>query len=338
MSSGEALNTLSYCRVEDAQVDAETGRYKTLLDCLHYQANVQGDSDAFIFVHMDGRRECVSWRNLWLKSQSAARTLIHYGVQKGDIVAIDMPNFPEWLYLFFGTMQAGAIPVGIAFKNKDLSNVIAMLQKNDRCSVIVTSHTEHDDTWSVLRQYLDEVRPDGSVSSLALPYLKYVFLRYGNSTQGINDANDIREILKENHDDVSLPELSGDDIAFGKQSSGSTGPSKLVTRTHKSFMKSFYKQLNQPNYRVKVFNDNCFCWVGGFPFNVINGFTRLTLVNEEGFPFEKRKQLTFRVIVDEQCICIKPRISMIEYLTNHSVSYFSYLILFSNCLQLTLLL
>src|SRR5438045_6224476 len=46
-----------------------------------------------------------------MASTFAHRLIEHYGIRKGDRVAIAMRNFPEWVIAFWGAAAAGAIVV-----------------------------------------------------------------------------------------------------------------------------------------------------------------------------------------------------------------------------------
>ena len=53
----------------------------------------------------------VSYRELDETSNRIANALIDVGLQKGDHVAILMPNSPEWIINYFGVVKAGGITV-----------------------------------------------------------------------------------------------------------------------------------------------------------------------------------------------------------------------------------
>ena len=62
------------------------------------------EKTAIIFT--DGR--IFTYKELANHIDAFARALVNTGVEKGDVVAIDMPNCPEYVIAFHGCLKAGA--------------------------------------------------------------------------------------------------------------------------------------------------------------------------------------------------------------------------------------
>ncbi|NVM57816.1 MAG: AMP-binding protein, partial [Desulfobacterales bacterium] len=60
-------------------------------------------------LHFDA--ESITYRELNLRANRVANGLRGLGVVKGDRVAIMLPNIPEFVYAFLGTLKLGAVAV-----------------------------------------------------------------------------------------------------------------------------------------------------------------------------------------------------------------------------------
>lgn len=82
------------------------------------------DRTAVIFVNHENLNEieCLSYGQLWKKSQSLAAGLHELGVKKGDRVATLLPNSPAIIISYYGTWMAGAsiTPCNAMAKDKEI--------------------------------------------------------------------------------------------------------------------------------------------------------------------------------------------------------------------------
>ena len=93
---------------------------RTVTDCLKFQADTKANHAAVVFISSDGTsRYVVLFEQLYEKSVETAKRFLRLGDKMSDYVAISVRTSPEWLYAFFGTMLAGAIPVTLTFTYKD---------------------------------------------------------------------------------------------------------------------------------------------------------------------------------------------------------------------------
>jgi acyl-coenzyme A synthetase/AMP-(fatty) acid ligase len=60
-----------------------------------------------------------TYEDMWAESGRVASLLQAKGVKPGDRVAIWGPNSPQWVFAFFGSMRAGAIPVPIDLRSDE---------------------------------------------------------------------------------------------------------------------------------------------------------------------------------------------------------------------------
>jgi len=67
----------------------------------------------------------LSYAELDEASNKVANTLIRMGVNKGDRVAMLVPNSPEFVITYFGIVKAGsiAVPLGTNYKVNELASL-----------------------------------------------------------------------------------------------------------------------------------------------------------------------------------------------------------------------
>jgi acyl carrier protein len=83
---------------------------KTLIEALEYHVERQPER---VTVHLydEGGEYPLTYRALWDGATAYAARLIEAGLSPGATVAIMLPTSKEYLYCFYGTLLAGAIPV-----------------------------------------------------------------------------------------------------------------------------------------------------------------------------------------------------------------------------------
>jgi long-chain acyl-CoA synthetase len=99
-----------------------TNRPDSLVDML--RATVERVGDGLAVSEIGGDR--VTYRELWDRAARVAGGLRREGVQRGDRVAIRLPNGLDWVLAFWGAQLAGAVvvPVNTRFKDSEAQYVI----------------------------------------------------------------------------------------------------------------------------------------------------------------------------------------------------------------------
>jgi long-chain acyl-CoA synthetase len=101
-------------------------RYKARLPSLVHmlRASVERDPDATAVVEIGG--ESLTYGELWDRAAQVAGGLKARGVERGDRVAIRLPNGTDWVLAFFGAQLAGAVvvPVNMRFREPEVAYVI----------------------------------------------------------------------------------------------------------------------------------------------------------------------------------------------------------------------
>lgn len=216
-------------------------------------------------------------------------------------MAINIRPCPEWLYLAFGAILAGAQVIGISFTYTDGSDLIEMMAKLRFCSVLALDPGIDDKNWAIVEK-LVHLTQNGGVVSDKMPYLRYLFGHHFDKT--IYGLRQVQSLLQLADDDVNLPDLDENDIVALFQTSGSTGIPKLVAHTHTSLLS--VRHLTSLDYfspKSRLYTDRPFNWIGGFPLGLLNGQTRVTVYGFGKPPLDKAIREK-EIITEENCICI----------------------------------
>ena len=85
------------------------------------RASVERDRGATAVVEVGG--PSLSYGELWDRASRVAGGLRREGVNRGDRVAIRLPNGIDWVLAFFGAQLAGAVvvPVNIRFAEAEIA-------------------------------------------------------------------------------------------------------------------------------------------------------------------------------------------------------------------------
>ncbi|MEZ5218638.1 MAG: AMP-binding protein [Ilumatobacteraceae bacterium] len=101
-------------------------RYTGLVDSLvdMFRDAVAAQPDGIALVELGGER--VTYQQLWDRSAAVAGGLKAAGIERGDRVAIHLPNGNDWAYAFFGVQLAGAVavPVNTRFTESEVEYVV----------------------------------------------------------------------------------------------------------------------------------------------------------------------------------------------------------------------
>jgi len=184
--------------------------------------------DERIAIVADERR--ISYRELGRQTANAATHLAALGIRRGDRVVMQLNNVPEFLYLMFGLMEIGALPVMALPAHRD-SEIRYLIDFSG--AVAYAAPLE-------LRgfNYLDMARRIAP----GAPSLKHLLIAGDDLPQGA-DVHSIGAMLsKSNPAGEALVEQqrpSSSDVAFFLLSGGTTGLPKLIPRTHDDYQYNF---------------------------------------------------------------------------------------------------
>ena len=249
-------------------------RSRTIPEVLYEHSQTQPNREAFVFANTDGSRETVTYKDLWDKIYSLAKSFRSLGVRETEFIAISMRSCPEWIYATFGAIFAGARPISLSLTYTDGSDIVAMMEKLETCAAFVLDPGVDGTNWEIVNKIVDAYDKTGKVTSARMPYLRYLICH--DRPQTDRGALSLTEMMSWDKSSVDLPKLHADDIALLLQTSGSTGIPKAVCHTHRSLIAgSIYFNEKMSGRDDIIYNDRPFTWIGGFPVSAITGETRV---------------------------------------------------------------
>ncbi len=180
---------------------------------LEYFAGFHPDYTAIICGD-DGRE--FTWQEFNALANRCANALLDLGVDKGDRVAVYLPNSPEYLITFFAVAKIGAVitPFNILFKSGEISYIL----NNSRARVLIGASEE---TKANLINSKEEV-----------PHLEQV-VTCGDPVDG---TQNFHTLIAQYPDSLNMVQTEADDHLALLYTSGTTGQPKGTKLTHGNWM------------------------------------------------------------------------------------------------------
>lgn len=171
--------------------------------------------------------EQYAFREIYEKSNKIANGLIKAGLKKGDKVAVNLPNIPEYVIIYFALAKTGAVnvPINIYFTSNEFEYI---LENSDAVSLITTPQ---------LLPKFTSIQSPSKLRSIVVIDRFVDDKRLPASEANTNDIGDISilkysELLSENsQEDPSVP-IEPEDHAIIFYTSGTTGFPKGAVCTH----------------------------------------------------------------------------------------------------------
>ncbi|MEV6255428.1 AMP-binding protein [Nocardia sp. NPDC051911] len=183
-------------------------------DVLHGAATTAADAVGWI---ADDRKIRFAEMDAW--SDRVASGLLRLGIRRGDRVAVNGPNTPEWLAVYFAAAKIGAVVVGLSVRYRETEFARILGDSGSRAVVTVPSSEGID-----FLQMLAGLRN-------RLPQLEAVV------TFGADGDHPLDELWSTSADTVALAEAKDavreDDPVMIIYTSGTTGRPKGAVQTHR---------------------------------------------------------------------------------------------------------
>ncbi len=223
--------------------------FKNLRDLIEKQAERFGDKAVIRFHEED-----VTYRDLDERSSRIARSLQKLGIRKGDRVCLLMDNGPEFYYVYFGIIKAGAIagPVNCWWQTGEIQYLL-----NDSGAAALFVDAPY-------RLHADRVRGE-------TPALKHWIAR-GFDAEGYLSFDDL---LREEGRVEDIP-IALDDISTIVYTSGTTGNPKGVLLSHGNILTNSWQATKLADISDR---DVVMCFLPLFHVNglVITGTAPMTV-------------------------------------------------------------
>jgi long-chain acyl-CoA synthetase len=157
-------------------------------------------------VHFDGTD--VSYGALWQRTGQFAQALADHGLEPDDPVGVYLPNLPQFVTAFHGTLRAGGVvvPMNPQYKSREISHLLG----DSGAKAVVTL--------ADLAPFVEAVRDETDVEHL---------ITVGGEAE---TGTPFEEFLADETHDVV--DRGDDDLAVQPYTSGTTGQPKGVQLTH----------------------------------------------------------------------------------------------------------
>jgi acyl carrier protein len=204
---GAERSVASLVQAEGVRAPAET---QTLVEALEYHVERQPDRLS-VFLYEGEKEHRITYRDLWDGAMLYAAGLAAQGVGPGKTVAIMLPTSKEYLFCFYGTLLAGAIPVP--------------LYPPARLATIEDHMTRH----------VSVLKSAGAAVMVTIPEAKPLAWLLRAQVESLR-AVMVPEDFSGEARDFAPVRGRGGHIAFLQYTSGSTGNPKGVVLTHANLL------------------------------------------------------------------------------------------------------
>ena len=221
----------------DVAAEINPDRYQSLVDMFEQATARYADQPAFVNMG-----EVMTFRKLEERSRAFAAYLQQgLGLQKGDRVALMMPNLLQYPVALFGILRAGMVVVNVnpLYTPRELEH-----QHNDSgaSAIVIVSNFAHtlekvvDKTQVkhvILTRMGDQLSAaKGTLVNFVVKYIKRLVPKYH-----LPDAISFRSALQHGYRlQYIKPEILNADLAFLQYTGGTTGVAKGAMLTHRNML------------------------------------------------------------------------------------------------------
>ncbi|WP_016600428.1 long-chain-fatty-acid--CoA ligase FadD, partial [Yersinia pestis] len=234
-------------------------RYSSLIEMFENAALRYADQPAFINMG-----EVMTFRKLEERSRAFAAYLQQgLGLQKGDRVALMMPNLLQYPIALFGVLRAGMIVVNVnpLYTPRELEH---QLSDSGAVAIVIVSNFAHTLEKVVFKTQVRHViltrmgdqlsAAKGTLVNFVVKYIKRLVPKYY-----LPDAISFRTVLQKGRRmQYVKPDVINTDTAFLQYTGGTTGVAKGAILTHRNMQsnleqaKAAYAPLLQPGRDLVV--------------------------------------------------------------------------------------
>jgi len=162
-------------------------------------------------IHGDRR---ITYRELERAACALANHLRSLGLGRGDMVAVMLPNCPEFVIAYFGIQKIGGVAVTLHVQST--SYELRHLLGNSDAKCLITQ--------GALAKRFEEIRDE-------LPLCRRLI-----TTNGLEEDSPFREIIAKGPFSTEIPEIDGDDPAVMIYTAGLTGKQLGAVLTHHNLL------------------------------------------------------------------------------------------------------
>lgn len=221
----------------DVAAEINPDRYQSLVDMFEQATARYADQPAFMNMG-----EVMTFRKLEERSRAFAAYLQQgLGLQKGDRVALMMPNLLQYPVALFGILRAGMVVVNVnpLYTPRELEH---QLNDSGASAIVIVSNFAHtlekvvDKTQVkhvILTRMGDQLSAaKGTLVNFVVKYIKRLVPKYH-----LPDAISFRSALQHGYRlQYIKPEIINTDLAFLQYTGGTTGVAKGAMLTHRNML------------------------------------------------------------------------------------------------------
>ncbi|WP_145541035.1 long-chain-fatty-acid--CoA ligase FadD [Yersinia alsatica] len=243
----------------DVPTEIDPDRYSSLVEMFENAALRYADQPAFINMG-----EVMTFRKLEERSRAFAAYLQQgLGLQKGDRVALMMPNLLQYPIALFGILRAGMVVVNVnpLYTPRELEH---QLNDSGAAAIVIVSNFAHTLEKIVFKTQVKHViltrmgdqlsTAKGTLVNFVVKYIKRLVPKYY-----LPDAISFRTALQKGRRmQYVKPDVINTDMAFLQYTGGTTGVAKGAMLTHRNMQsnleqaKAAYAPLLQPGHELVV--------------------------------------------------------------------------------------
>ncbi|WP_237387570.1 long-chain-fatty-acid--CoA ligase FadD [Xenorhabdus sp. Sc-CR9] len=243
----------------DVPAEIDPDRYSSLIEM--FENAVAHYADQVAFINMG---EVMTFRKLEERSRAFAAYLQNgLGLQKGDLVALMMPNLLQYPVALFGILRAGMIVVNVnpLYTPRELEH---QLNDSGTSAIVIVSNFAHTLEKIVFNTQIKHViltrmgdqlsRPKGTLVDFVVKYIKRLVPKYH-----LPDAIAFRSAMHKGYRmQYVKPDVKSEDLAFLQYTGGTTGVAKGAMLTHRNMLanleqaKGNYSPLMKPGEELVV--------------------------------------------------------------------------------------
>ncbi|AIK13995.1 long-chain-fatty-acid--CoA ligase [Pectobacterium carotovorum subsp. carotovorum] len=219
----------------DVPAEIDPDRYSSLIDM--FENNVKRYADRPAFINMG---EVMTFRKLEERSRAFAAYLQNQlKLQKGDRVALMMPNLLQYPVALFGVLRAGMVVVNVnpLYTPRELEH---QLKDSGASTIVIVSNFAHTLEKVVHNTAVEHViltrmgdqlsTAKGTLVNFVVKYIKRLVPKYH-----LPDAISFRRVLQEGRRQQYVrPDIINSDLAFLQYTGGTTGVAKGAMLTHRN--------------------------------------------------------------------------------------------------------
>jgi len=277
------------------------GTTNIVLNCIDkHRATAVWDQTFLVWEGEDRReRSSMTYRGLDFEVSRLAQGLHDIGIQRGDVVAIYMPNLPETFVAFFAILKLGAIVMPL-FSGFGPAPIRSRLNHGEAKAVITANGTWRRGEAGALKSVLDTALEHA-------PSVKHVIVARRDGIEIETPMQSGRDrwwhdVLESTGSMMATAEMQAEDPAILLYTSGTTGEPKGCVWTHIGFIGSMVTRDMiicgdfKPDDRFFFFSD--MGWMVGAMCACIPSFAGGSLLIAEGTPDYPDTGRFWRLIAD----------------------------------------